>query len=123
MPANQRAWRPDPSSGRRLESSRPANLSSDTDPVDDDVFGYENERVSNVDDVILSVGRDFLPQAPGGNSVRQSPVYPAQRRDDTPEHFAANLQDEYDNAYDNEAEFSIQPGARRFFPARGGGGR
>ena len=123
MPENQRAWRPDPSSGRRLESSRPANLSSDTDPVDDDVFGYENERGSNVDDVILSVGRDFLPQAPGGNSVRQSPIYPAQQRDDTPEHFAANLQDEYDNAYDNEAEFSIQPGARRFFPARGGGGR
>jgi hypothetical protein len=88
------------------------NLSSDTDPVDDDLFGYENEQEPNVDDVILSVGQDF-PQAAVSNSTSQTPPHPVQRRGDTPEHFAANLQDDYDN----EAEFSIQPGTRRFFPA------
>jgi hypothetical protein len=112
MPASQRAWRPDPSTEWRLESSKPVNLSSDTDPVDDDLFGYENEQEPNVDDVILSVGQDF-PQAAVSNSTSQTPPHPVQRRGDTPEHFAANLQDDYDN----EAEFSIQPGTRRFFPA------
>ena len=104
-------------------AAAPSVSDADQGQGDDDNFGYEQEHSSrgpNVDDVILSVGHDFLPQSSSRNTQpmptppQLNQQRPPQRQDfDTPERFAATLQEDYDN----ETEFSIQPGVRRFFQA------
>ena len=97
-PAHLRAWAqaPDTSSPRPrgLDAYRqvPHSFSPDA-TYDDDVFGHEAQhsaRNLNVEDVILSVGHDFIPQ-PSSSRGAQDDLHEVE-----------------------DAEFSIQPGARRF---------
>ena len=144
----ERIWQPAASQGLRVTTAElaysqtqgqvqpyvPQYVSSDMDQIDDDMFGYEQEQssrggLSNVDDVILSVGNDFTPQVSSHTASnarvttpqrashltpQRTPQRTPHRRElDTPERFAATLQDDYDNEF---TEFSIQPGTRRFLP-------
>ena len=97
--------------------------------------GYSVDDGYNVDDVIVSVGNDFVPHAASrsaSTSMQQqrysqppAPYVPpstvmgtAFRQVDTPETFEARVREDYDNETEfgqpGLGQFSIQPGARRF---------